>query len=353
MPRRAQRNRFALVPVDVQAAYSYVDSIGFEVERRLPDDLFADVVESLHHAHGWFKKPVLEKVKVPDMGGFRLFFWLHQPTVRSIELLQQYEPARFYGVDVALDLCVVNLRTASDLEEYVLRHIHKELRPRLWKLPSWRLGDKTHIGHTYFWEFIDPNTGEILVRPGRRDSQIVVYSDRESKVTGERCLHVEYRVAGTRSMANDGFHSPADVLSLRHREFWAKRLHLLEPPSGDRLERLAAEIIGRWRTDAGGEKGTWEARGSEAQEALRSAFKDLSGDYPAAHGVDVAYALKNSGLAGKGSPMRLFTPRSAEWMLPTDERNAMWVLAERAESERVQRTVIAGRKKSIRRKSAE
>jgi hypothetical protein len=327
MGRRTERNRRALHSVDVQAAYSYVDSVGFQVNRRLPDDLFEEVLKSLHHAHGWFKKPVLEKVRVPGWDGFQLYFWLHQPTRRSIRLLDQYEGARFYGVDVALDLCVQSPNAAEKLEGYVLRHIHKE--PKVPKLPSWRLGDKTHIGHTYFWEFEDPNSKEILVRPGRRDSQIVVYSDRESKVTRGRCVHIEYRVAGKRWLENDRFISPADILSLRHRDFWAKRLHLLEPPSGDRLERVAAEVIGKRRA-AGTKNRSWETRISDAKGALTGAFKDSSGPYPLAHGTDVAYVLDKSGLAGKDSPMRLFDSTvSFTWALPTVNRNALWELADR------------------------
>lgn len=47
MSRRIQRNRTALVPVDVLGTFSCVDSIGFEVERRLACDLFAEIRASL------------------------------------------------------------------------------------------------------------------------------------------------------------------------------------------------------------------------------------------------------------------------------------------------------------------
>jgi hypothetical protein len=112
------------------------------------------------------------------------------------------------------------------------------------KLPSWRSGNKTHIGHTYVWELISPDSGEIHTGPGRRCSQLVVYSDRPSKVTGGSCVHIEYRVGGTRALLNDRFPSPGTVQRLDHREFWQKRLHLMEPPSGDRLDRVPAACAG-------------------------------------------------------------------------------------------------------------
>jgi hypothetical protein len=343
MARRTQRNRTALLPTDVQETYSYVDSIGFRVPARLPPALFDELCASLHHAHGWFKKPFLEKVKAPHWDRFHLFFWLHQPTRRSIELLQQYQPAEFYSVHVALDLCVASPRSASKLEEYVLRHIHKEGEGRKGgkhpkqgksrKLPSWRSGDKTHIGHTYFWEFITPDSGEIHTGPGRRGSQLVVYSDLPSKVTGGSCVHVEYRVGGARALLNDQFPSPDSVQRLDHREFWKKRLHFLEPPSGDRMERVVAEAIGR-RIDGGAAQRSWEARISEAQEALASAFEGVRGGYRGAHGVDVAYVLRESGFAGTKTPLRLFEPVSCGWMLPKHSKNEFWIVADRAERER-------------------
>jgi hypothetical protein len=343
MTRRARRNRTALLPVDIRGTYSYVDSIGFRVPGRLPPDLFDEVCASLHHPHGWFKKPFLEKVKAPQWDRFHLFFWLHQPTRRSIELLQKYEPAQFYGVDVALDLCVGSPRAASDLESYVLRHIHKQGEGRKRgnepregksrKLPSWRSGDKTHIGHTYVWDFITPDSGEIHTGPGRRCSQFVVYSDLPSKVTGGSCVHVEYRVAGTRPLLNDRFPSTDAVQQLDHREFWKKRLHFLEPPSGDRLERVVAERIGRL-TERGAARRPWDARISEAQERLTSAFDGVRGGYRAANGVDVAYVLKDSGLAGGKTPLRLFEPVSCGWMLPKHGKNEFWIVGDRAKRER-------------------
>lgn len=342
MGRRRQRNRTALLPTEVLSTFSYVDSIGFRVRSRLPEDLFAEIQASLRHAHGWFNKPVLEKIRIPHSDHFQLYFWLHQPTRRAIELLRQYEPAKFYAVHVSLDLCVGTPRAASELEAFVLRHIHKEGEGRREgkaakdgrgaKLPTWRLGDKTHVGHTYFWKFVDPESGEILERPGRRCSQIVVYSDLPSKVTGGSCVHVEYRVGGTVPLSNDRLPTPAAVLALDHREFWKKRLHLLSPPSGHRLERVVAEHLGK-RTAPGTKKGAWEDRLSEAQEGLTRAFTGLSGDYRTAHGVDVAHALRESSLAGARSPLRLFDPVNSGWMLPPHGANEFWACSDRAQRE--------------------
>lgn len=324
MGRRVYRNRTELRPVEVLSRVPYVDSIGFLVPERLPIGLFTELQRNLVNEQGTRGSVKLEKVERGPRGeGFFLVFWVHQPTPHAIKLLQQHGPAKFYAVHVALDLCVASPVAALELQEYVRRHING--KGGVPKYPVYRDRDKWQAGHERISEYVDQETGEIKVRPARRGSSIVVYADLPSKVTGQSCVHVEYRLGGATALRQEKFTSPGAVLRLPHQEFWSRRLHLWTPPSGERMAGKVAEVIGRRRKASGGDARDWEDRVAEAHEALRSAFEEHGLDYLRADGIDIAYVLDDTKLAGSSSPMRLFSPVSAGWMLPRAGTNAFWM----------------------------
>jgi hypothetical protein len=54
----------------------------------------------------------------------------------------------------------------------------------------------------------------------------VIYADKGSKVTGEDCVHIDWRINGGAALRRAGIHSLRDLLDLDYRQFWGKRLKI-------------------------------------------------------------------------------------------------------------------------------
>ncbi|HUS96767.1 MAG TPA: hypothetical protein VMX97_08525 [Hyphomicrobiaceae bacterium] len=64
-------------------------------------------------------------------------------------------------------------------------------------------------------------------------NSITLYSDRESKVTGEtNCNHVEWRISGARSVVSAKLATFEEVLKFDHQAFWRKKLRLYDVDLG-------------------------------------------------------------------------------------------------------------------------
>lgn len=323
MGRRGYRTRTALRP-EILDRVSYVDSVFLIMPRRMEAARFNDLKRSLEREQGTRGKVHFERVSGGEPGGQEWFshvLSVHQPTVRSIELLIEDGRGRFYGVHVALDLTVADLSDAFTLEQYLLRHLHKNREPAN---PSERTRSVTHIGQGMA-EFVDGESGEIVKGLRRRGSSIATYPDKSSKVTLDYCAHLEYRIAGTRSLGREKFPSLRDVLRIDHVDFWRKRLLLLEPPTTTTMTAAVAEAMARQAATTKEPVQDRETRLRMAEKALGRAFGPHQIDYRKAHGVDIAYALQETKLAGKTSPFRLFTQLRSDWALPTNRTNALWL----------------------------
>jgi hypothetical protein len=64
--------------------------------------------------------------------------------------------------------------------------------------------------------------------PRTAPNVIAVYADKPSKITGEPCVHVEWRAKGVPALRRAGIHSIRDLLDFDHRQFWRDRLILCE-----------------------------------------------------------------------------------------------------------------------------
>jgi hypothetical protein len=55
-------------------------------------------------------------------------------------------------------------------------------------------------------------------------NNMVVYADKRSRITGEPCCHLEWRMLGRAALKAAGISSAADLVVFNHREFWQRRL---------------------------------------------------------------------------------------------------------------------------------
>jgi hypothetical protein len=51
-----------------------------------------------------------------------------------------------------------------------------------------------------------------------------IYADKVSKVTGQDCVHIDWRINGGAALRRAGIHSLRDLLDLDYHQFWRKRL---------------------------------------------------------------------------------------------------------------------------------
>jgi hypothetical protein len=76
-------------------------------------------------------------------------------------------------------------------------------------------------------------------------TNLVSYADRPSRITGEPCVHIEFRVRGQRRLERLGIRSAKDFVSFDHHGFWKQRL-LLRTIDVERFGRLYnRQVLGR------------------------------------------------------------------------------------------------------------
>ena len=82
--------------------------------------------------------------------------------------------------------------------------------------------------------------------PRRAANLLVVYADRPCRLSGDvYCLHLEWRLNGSRALQRAGLGTVSDLLELDHREFWLQRL-LLRQVKLPVLGRLFSKHVLRW-----------------------------------------------------------------------------------------------------------
>jgi len=98
---------------------------------------------------------------------------------------------------------------------------------------------------------------------------VVVYSDRPSKMLHQPCVHVEFRMRSTQ-LRKLGISGPGDLLAFDHREFWRQRLNLASAAtSHDALGRAYAGV-----RDEQGSRGA----GCDERRAGAILMRTLSGE---------------------------------------------------------------------------
>lgn len=292
-------------------AHSYIDSIVLRMPalmepctfRRLEQELAKNV------------DPAKERIYV-DKAGFggpywHLAYYVHQPTMAALALLQEAGYTDLLAVHVALDLRCSTL-DPSDLHAYMEHRLLKNARPA-------RIGDCEHDTVLYLGRrnLPDSHADNRRVRPFRNDgSEIAVYSDQLSKIHGKWCLHLEYRIKGAQALQLEELETFEQIRGLNLREFWDERLDMRKAPDEAKLHRLCMRGFVR--------RGYDEERAANAtKRTIFYVMRLCRGTEHAVVGSNLlAHLIANPLIAGKG-PSRLFRKECHKWMLP-GPTNALW-----------------------------
>jgi hypothetical protein len=78
--------------------------------------------------------------------------------------------------------------------------------------------------------FVGDNVEKITLYTGPRTAAnvVVIYADKPSKISGEPCVHTEWRAKGVAALRCAEIHSVQDLLTFDHRRFWRDRLILCD-----------------------------------------------------------------------------------------------------------------------------
>jgi len=104
-------------------------------------------------------------------------------------------------VDFSLDLITQYLKSAQELQAFINCHL----------VQRWHGAGVV--------KFIN---GTMYFRCRYSRNNIAVYSDRPSKITGEFCCHIEWRICTADALRRAGFYSIEDLINWNPNEFWKK-----------------------------------------------------------------------------------------------------------------------------------
>jgi hypothetical protein len=299
MGRKRRVVRRSLVPVAVDEAISYVDTICVNLPVGMKKEAFRDLRVGLLEALRPNRGRYLPKKMFRTDGKWFWTVFVHQPTIAALDVLQRStSPFRITQVHVSLDLLPTDLRQALTLQRYI------ESRLVVTKRPSAR---SVHVDDctTYFG------------KGARRGSEVVLYSDRRSKAEQTRaCLHIDWRIKGAEALRAASLSTPTDVVELNHRRFWDERLLLWRAPSpGDLLAARQREVKRQFPEYAE------DARKIKRQ--VNVSLRAASGPDLDIIATDLLYFMNQNRWIYGDRPSRLFLREPHQWMLPC-ELNAMW-----------------------------
>ena len=230
------RPRLCLNPVPV-AVIPYVDTVQIWLEKETSK---ADL-KLLQRQCGYFHSESKQPWWNPRLR-FRL--QLHQPSEPALRLLDRFvvnSESTFIinQVELALDLITADFDELRELRDFIALHIVKRWHGKQ---------RNVYCEETYY------------SRKNRWGShQLVQYSTRPSKVTGQPCVHLEWRAGGKVQVEAIGIYNLIQLATFNHREFWAKRLCLEEVD----YTMLGKQILKRGRAKKPlqhGPYGDWDVR---------------------------------------------------------------------------------------------
>jgi hypothetical protein len=232
----------------------------------MPDDILTalrpDVYRYIDVARLWLRNPLSGSDLAwlrERAGGYKLFvhegparfdcnfiqrLTLYQPTDEVLKWLSRRNDAMLNYVEFALDLvfpCDEDRQAAfrAVVSMFVKRH-HRNQKVRF-------VGEQIETATLYTGPRIAPHVA-------------VAYADKPSKVTGEPCVHIEWRAKGAAALRRVGIHNVRDLLNFDHRELWRDRLILC---SIDR--RKLGRSYNKWRLKSR-RQGAWVMRYSNGFE---------------------------------------------------------------------------------------
>lgn len=308
--------RRRVLPVQVLDRLSYVDSLRLYLPSGVPKQLDHDLRQSVKSNPDDGKVRYFRERFSTEGGGWMAFAWIHQPTLRTIEVLGETNVSyRLVSVHVALDLLVGSATHAELLGRYLAARLVKSGKGSGPRQPlSWSpegSGDDRYGP-------LPPKTMYLSRMAGKRKRgvEVALYYSRPTKTASNSpCVHLEWRIYGSTALRASEMHSLERVALLDHRAFWANRLHLLRAPNAKGVA-AAIEKARKQRFES-------DAIASSpriANRLFRAASVNGDGEV-SAHDL-MHYLSKSSQLQGH-RPRRLFQREGTNWMLP-NELNALW-----------------------------
>lgn len=139
---------------------------------------------------------------------------LRQPAPEAFRLLEVIggDACMVNGIELALDLTSHDRRAVDDLRQFIDRALTMPMRKR-------RRDDRPMSHPLYYF-------GTLYHDRREAKRNVVVYSDRPSKVNGRHCVHIEWRAKGAARLRDLGIQRPADLIGFDHRAFWQEHLRL-------------------------------------------------------------------------------------------------------------------------------
>lgn len=166
-----------------------------------------------------------------------------QPSIKALRWLTQRSDALINRAEITIDLVFNNWAERDDTWEFLHQHLVRRWHGRKQEIRAYRRRAQNHPLSD------EGGVGDTRYDAGRGAPNVVVfYREEHSRVTGELCcLHLEWRLNGSRAVRAAGIESGRDLLEFDHRQFWQKRL-LLFDVDRRRLGRLIRnQITGRKR----------------------------------------------------------------------------------------------------------
>lgn len=154
-----------------------------------------------------------------QMPMFDLWAWLEEHFAPDDYLI--------VDLDFALDIVTESKEEAREIKEYLDARLVKKGRRGHQKVG--KCEETSYLAHSK--------------TAGRN---IVIYPDRESKVAGEPCCHLEQRYSRADTASRLGIQRASDVIELDHRALWQNYFHL--------REARKPEKIGKYFLSLGSEK---------------------------------------------------------------------------------------------------
>lgn len=210
-----------------RAIYAYFDKIQFWLRNPI-DRNTRDQLET------WCGRGGLHQQNGPARfdSNFRQRIQLRQPTDQALRWLAQRDDALINQAEVTLDFVFEYRAQRDEVWDFLHRHLIRRWHGRKQEIRFYR--PKTRIP-------LNAADGTVGTRydAGRWAPNVIAsYREDHSRITGEvNCLHLEWRLKGSKPMRGVGIVSSQDVACFDHRLFWQKRL-LLRTADQERLGRL-------------------------------------------------------------------------------------------------------------------
>lgn len=289
---------------------SYIDSVEFHQTRYFGREL-------LQKASDQCGSMVVKEVPTYDSRVIQSL-WVNQPEQEFLRYVHSHGLSiRIVRVHIALDLITRSKADARRLQDFFVRHLLPFSRPN--EDVSWN-------GSTSYFGFESARQG---------GSSVAIYSDYPSKLDdASPCCHVEWRPARTKALQNFKAQSPALLLGLDHRDFWAKAAKLVQTPSHDAVAALWLRAFTSRSNTAGrtfpfrwpDAAGRWVPNRDASARRVASYFLrplwDEDGEIRSNNDLAAFLIRRRRSFRGR-STASLFKPLDNSWLLPP-RQNGLW-----------------------------